>query len=104
MSIFDLHNKVADFAQTAKMPILFIGHGSPMNAILDNAFTRSLSKLGHSFNEKPNAILVVSAHWLTRGTRVTISDKPQVIYDVQVFLLHPNLIRFFFIIKFDFSG
>ncbi|MDF2590868.1 MAG: ygiD [Clostridia bacterium] len=64
-----------------KMPVLFIGHGSPMNAIETNPFTESLRKLGESFAEMPKAIMVVSAHWLTRGTFVSTAEKPEVIYD-----------------------
>lgn len=63
-----------------KLPALFIGHGSPMNAVLDNSYTKMLRKLGESF-EKPEAILVVSAHWQTRGTYITSKDKPNQIYD-----------------------
>ncbi|WP_010234291.1 4,5-DOPA dioxygenase extradiol [Clostridium arbusti] len=63
-----------------KLPALFIGHGSPMNAVLDNSYTRMLGKLGESF-ERPEAILVVSAHWQTRGTYITGADKPRQIYD-----------------------
>lgn len=62
------------------MPAVFIGHGSPMNAIADNAFTQSLSKLA-SHIPKPKAILVVSAHWLTRGTFISATVKPRTIYD-----------------------
>lgn len=63
-----------------KMPVLFIGHGSPMNIVSDNTFTRSLADLGKSL-PKPKAIMVVSAHWLTDGTFVTCADKPRMIYD-----------------------
>jgi 4,5-DOPA dioxygenase extradiol len=63
-----------------KMPVLFIGHGSPMNIISDNYFTRSLVKLGKDL-PKPAAILVVSAHWLTEGTFVTCEGKPKTIHD-----------------------
>ncbi|MFX1496989.1 MAG: 4,5-DOPA dioxygenase extradiol [Promethearchaeota archaeon] len=63
-----------------KMPILFIGHGSPMNIISDNAFTRSLKNLGENL-PKPEAILVISAHWLTPGTRVLCNAHPKTIYD-----------------------
>ena len=69
---------------TNKMPALFVGHGSPMNALEDNAFTRSLRQLGATFKKegkKPAAILVVSAHWLTRGSFVNISPKPKTIHD-----------------------
>jgi len=63
-----------------KMPALFIGHGSPMNAIQDNTYTRNLAKLGRTI-PKPESILVISAHWLTRGTLVTAQEDPQQIYD-----------------------
>jgi 4,5-DOPA dioxygenase extradiol len=63
-----------------KMPLLFIGHGSPMNIILDNPFTRSLAKWGKSL-PRPRAILVISAHWLTAGTSVTCMEKPRTIHD-----------------------
>lgn len=62
------------------MPVLFIGHGSPMNINADNDFTRSLVKLGKDL-PKPGAILVVSAHWLTEGTFVTCEEKPKTIHD-----------------------
>jgi 4,5-DOPA dioxygenase extradiol len=63
-----------------KMPVVFIGHGSPMNIIMDNDFTKSLVKLGSEL-PKPDAILVVSAHWLTEGTFVTCETNPVQIYD-----------------------
>lgn len=63
-----------------KMPVLFIGHGSPMNIISDNKFTQDLKKLGKDL-PKPKCILVISAHWLTSGTRVLCSKKPRIIYD-----------------------
>ena len=74
--------KITDtFDKSTKMPVFFIGHGSPMNAIEDNPFTRSLQSLGKSVIEKPNAILVVSAHWLTQGTFVSTTNLPETIYD-----------------------
>ena len=63
-----------------KMPVLFIGHGSPLNIILDNSFTRSLTALGKRL-PKPKAIMVVSAHWLTKGTFVGCVEQPETIYD-----------------------
>jgi 4,5-DOPA dioxygenase extradiol len=63
-----------------KMPLLFVGHGSPMNIILDNRFTRSLAKWGESL-PRPRAIMVISAHWLTAGTSVTCMEKPRTIHD-----------------------
>lgn len=65
---------------TEKMPVLFIGHGSPLNITLDNPFTRSLSGWGKRL-PRPRAILVVSAHWMTEGTFVSVTPRPQTIYD-----------------------
>ncbi|MBF0619347.1 MAG: 4,5-DOPA dioxygenase extradiol [Candidatus Omnitrophica bacterium] len=62
------------------MPALFIGHGSPMNVIEDNGFTRRLRKLGQELS-RPKAILVVSAHWETGGTRVLTHKQPETMYD-----------------------
>lgn len=67
--------------RTDRQPVMFIGHGSPMNIIRDNDFTRSLRELG-ARTARPQALLVVSAHWLTRGeTRVSTNPKPPLIYD-----------------------
>ena len=77
----DLKNIASTASRTPRLPVLFIGHGSPMNAVADNAFTRSLAELGRSFAGRPNAVLVVSAHWLTRGTRVAVTSAPETIYD-----------------------
>ncbi|HWR45733.1 4,5-DOPA dioxygenase extradiol [Sporomusa sp.] len=63
-----------------KMPVLFVGHGSPINIIEDNSYTRSLADLGKKL-PKPEAIVVVSAHWQTRGTYITGSKAPPTIYD-----------------------
>lgn len=63
-----------------KMPALFIGHGSPMNAILNNSYTRSLKSLALE-TPMPKAILVISAHWLTHGTFVCNAETPRQIYD-----------------------
>jgi 4,5-DOPA dioxygenase extradiol len=65
---------------TKKMPVLFVGHGSPMNVVLKNDFTSSLANLGKEL-PKPKAIMVISAHWLTSGTRLTCNDKPETIHD-----------------------
>ncbi len=64
----------------ALMPVLFIGHGNPMNAILKNDFTESLKALGMHL-PKPGAILVISAHWLTDGTFTGCKEKPDTIHD-----------------------
>jgi len=63
-----------------KMPALFIGHGSPMNVLYDNSYTKHLHKLGKEL-PLPKAILVVSAHWMTNGTYISASTKPETIYD-----------------------
>jgi len=63
-----------------KMPVLFVGHGSPLNILLDNGFTRSLEKIAGEL-PTPRAIMVISAHWLTRGTFVGCALRPEQIYD-----------------------
>lgn len=68
------------FSNSKKTPLIFIGHGHPMNALLDNNFTQTLAKLGESL-EKPNAIMIVSAHWQTKGTFVSTNQTPKAIYD-----------------------
>jgi len=65
---------------SGKMPVLFIGHGSPMNIIMDNGFTRSLASLGEKL-PRPKSILVISAHWLAKASLVTCMKNPEQIYD-----------------------
>lgn len=65
---------------TQRMPVLFIGHGSPLNIILRNSFTRDLNEWGKRL-PRPKAIMVVSAHWLTSGTYVTCTERPETIHD-----------------------
>ena len=67
-----------------RAPALFIGHGSPMNAIEDNAFSRSWDQLGREL-EHPKAILSISAHWFTPGTRVSTVAINRTIYDMYGF-------------------
>ncbi len=62
------------------MPVLFIGHGSPMNGIEDNEFSRRWTKMAGEI-PVPAAVLVVSAHWLSNGTKITAMDIPRTIYD-----------------------
>lgn len=83
MNLEHLKNITDNLPDGNKMPVLFVGHGDPMNALKDNAFTKSLHKLGTDIknNRKPSAILVISAHWLSRGTFVNISPKPETIHD-----------------------
>ena len=63
-----------------KMPVLFIGHGSPMNAIEDNIFSKRWQQMGKEI-PTPKAVVVVSAHWLTKGTMVTAMSNPKTIHD-----------------------
>lgn len=65
---------------TPRMPVLFVGHGSPMNAIEENEFVDGWRKVGQTLPH-PKAILCVSAHWQTRGTQVTAMPKPKTIHD-----------------------
>ncbi len=67
-----------------KMPVLFVGHGSPMNAIEDNRFTCGWETHADRI-PKPKAILAISAHWTTQGTKVTDSPRPRQIYDMYGF-------------------
>lgn len=67
-----------------KMPTLFVGHGSPMNAIEDNEFTKEWRRLGKEI-PKPKAILMVSAHWYTDGSKINDSEEPTMIYDMYGF-------------------
>ncbi len=62
------------------MPVLFVGHGNPMNAIEKNEYHLKWQALGTEF-PKPKAILVISAHWITNGTKVTAMDRPKTIHD-----------------------
>lgn len=63
-----------------KMPVLFMGHGSPMNGIEDNEFTQCWEKMASEI-PLPSAVLCISAHWLTRGTHVTAMNSPRTIHD-----------------------
>jgi len=67
------------------MPALFVGHGSPMNAIAENDFTRALTAQAALLPVKPKAILCISAHWETHGTCVTASPHPRTIHDFRGF-------------------
>jgi 4,5-DOPA dioxygenase extradiol len=63
-----------------RMPVIFFGHGSPMNTLASNRYTEAWRKLGAGV-PKPKAMLVISAHWFTRGTAVTAMAKPRTIHD-----------------------
>ena len=64
----------------SRAPVAFVGHGSPMNAIEDNAWSRGFKDLGRAL-PKPKAVLAVSAHWYIRGTALTGNDLPPTIHD-----------------------
>ena len=66
---------------TARLPAMFLGHGNPMNALRENAWTRGWSVLGGALVPKPRAVLAVSAHWYTPSTAVTAMPAPRTIHD-----------------------
>lgn len=68
------------FNNKERMPVLFLGHGSPMNAIEENEFVEAIRALGKAI-AKPKAILCISAHWETKGTFVTAMENPKTIHD-----------------------
>ena len=80
LGLKDLNKMTATLSNTRKMPVLFLGHGSPMNAIEENEFVSAFRKLGKEL-VRPNAILCISAHWETKGTFVTAMQNPPTIHD-----------------------
>ena len=80
MNISEFNSFTSSLAPSQRMPVLFVGHGSPMNAIETNGFTKKWEDLGKQL-PTPKAVLVVSAHWLTRGTHVTAMESPKKIND-----------------------
>lgn len=80
MKLNELNKITKPLGRTKKMPVLFLGHGSPMNAIEENEFVVSFKKLGKEL-VRPNAILCISAHWETKGTFVTAMQNPKTIHD-----------------------
>jgi len=77
---FNQNNKIHSSNSTKQMPVLFVGHGSPMYVIEENEFTRSWQQLGETI-PTPKAIICISAHWETRGTHVTSMPQPPTIHD-----------------------
>lgn len=80
MTLHNLDAIANEFPRTEKMPVLFLGHGSPMNAIEENQFVQGFRNVAKTI-AKPNAILCVSAHWYTKGTKVTAMNFPPTIHD-----------------------
>lgn len=80
MDLQNLYQFSSGLPKTPKMPALFVGHGSPMNAIEENIFVENWRKVARNI-PTPSAILCISAHWETRGTKVTAMPKPQTIHD-----------------------
>jgi 4,5-DOPA dioxygenase extradiol len=80
MKLNDLNKIAALYNDTETMPLLFIGHGNPINAITQNEFTVEWNKIGKSL-PGPNAVICISAHWETNGTFVTTMDKPRTIHE-----------------------
>jgi len=80
MTLSDLHQKSDIFPNSEKMPVLFLGHGSPMNAIEENQFVDGFRNLAKTL-PRPNAILCISAHWYINGTKVTAMKMPPTIHD-----------------------
>lgn len=80
VKLSSLNRFIDELDHSSKMPVLFLGHGSPMNAIEENEFVQGFRDIAHQI-EKPKAILVISAHWETRGTFVTAMENPATIHD-----------------------
>jgi 4,5-DOPA dioxygenase extradiol len=80
MNLNHLHKATEPFEDSEKMPVLFLGHGSPMNAIQETEFSKGWRTIGQKL-PRPNAIVCVSAHWETKGTFVTAMEKPKTIHD-----------------------
>jgi len=76
----ELNTLTSSGGSTTRMPVLFVGHGSPMNAIGENEFVQNWRELGKTL-PMPKAILCISAHWETRGTFITAMSKPPTIHD-----------------------
>ena len=73
-------NFLSSFPNSSTMPLLFAGHGSPMNAIEENNFVQNFRSIAKTLPQ-PNAVLCISAHWFTQGTKVTAMENPKTIHD-----------------------
>ena len=79
-NLTDLYALSRHLAVSEKMPVLFLGHGNPMNAIEENEFVEGFRNIAKTFS-RPTSILCISAHWLTQGTKVTAMEMPPTIHD-----------------------
>ena len=80
MKLSDLNAMTSSLPSTPEMPVIFFGHGNPMNAIEENEFTKGWKEVAKNL-PVPNAILCISAHWETKGTFVTAMAQPETIHD-----------------------
>ena len=80
MKLNELNKLSSSFNSTEQMPVLFVGHGSPMNAVEENEFVQGWRIIAKTLPH-PQAILCISAHWETRGTFTTVMEKPRTIHD-----------------------
>ena len=93
-NLLRLKKMVADLPEMQTfMPVLFVGHGSPMNGIEQNSFSKRWKKLANEI-PTPKAVLVISAHWFTKGTRVTAMDFPPTIHDFGGFPKALSLVQY----------
>jgi 4,5-DOPA dioxygenase extradiol len=80
MNLRNFEQEMQQAGNSPKMPVLFLGHGSPMNAIEENIFVKGFRKAAQAL-PIPQVILCISAHWYTKGTMVTAMEKPPTIHD-----------------------
>jgi len=80
LNLKSLERWTKDLDHSDMMPTIFFGHGSPMNAIQENVFTKAFAKIGQEV-ATPHAIICISAHWETRGTKITAMKQPRTIHD-----------------------
>lgn len=77
-------DRIVSLQKSDRMPVIFLGHGSPMNALPGNEYFNSWQALGAEFGSKmarPELILCISAHWLTEGWQLTAMARPKTIHD-----------------------
>ena len=81
---FAMLDRISSLKKSDRLPVLFLGHGSPMNALPGNEYFNSWQALGAEFGSKmarPQLILCISAHWLTEGWHLTANEQPKTIHD-----------------------